>query len=63
MPDARHYRERLADEVVASVRRKLPDMLPGLLNAGQQQALLSLIARAVSAAVNELDQREIWRTD
>jgi hypothetical protein len=63
MNDPRHYRERLADEVVFRCRSKLTTMLPDRLNDGELRAILGLVARAVTSAVTELDQREIWRTD
>lgn len=63
MSDVRHYRERLADEVVFRVRTKLITMLPDRLNEGEVRSVLTLISRAVTSAVTELDQREIWRTD
>jgi hypothetical protein len=61
--DPRHYRERLADEVTALVRHRLRTMLPDRLNDAEAQVLYTLISRAVTTAVDELDQREIWRTD
>lgn len=61
--DDRHYRERLADEAVARVRRKLPSMLPKVMTEQQTYAVLRLMHAAVTTAVDELDQRERWRTD
>lgn len=61
--DDRHYRERLADEAVALIRRKLPTMLPAVLTEQQTYTVLRLMHSAVVASVDELDQREIWRTD
>ena len=61
--DARHYRERLADEATAQMRRRLPTMLPNVLTEQQTYVVLRLMHSAVSGAVDELDQREIWRTD
>ena len=61
--DQRHYRDRLADEAVSRVRRKLPTMLPEVLSEQQFYAVLRLMHSAVVSAVDELDQRELWRTD
>jgi hypothetical protein len=61
--DTRHYRERLADEAVSRVRRKLPTMLPQVLSEQQTYTVLRLMHAAVTTAVDELDQRELWRTD
>lgn len=63
MSDDRHYRERLADEATANVRRKLPTMLPSVLTEQQTYTVLRLMHHAITVAVDELDQREIWRTD
>lgn len=63
MSDTRHYRERLADEAVARVRRKLPSMLPKVLTEQQTYTILRLMHAAVATSVDELDQRELWRTD
>lgn len=63
MSDTRHYRERLADEATSRVRRQLTHALPNVLTEAQMRVTLGLIHRAVVNAVDELDQRELWRTD